>query len=206
MHGMGFLARALVGLVLVSVLACGVLGIGAVAFQAGQSQGYAVGVAQSGGERVVPPPYGYHGPGMGMPLLVPLLCGGGLILVLGVPILLLAMCGARHRHGRSDFGHGGPWPCGKPPKDMPDEVREYLEQHGMDYQFCPPGPWMFRRSPWAYGHGPRGHWHGPWADEDVPDEVKQWFRQHFEQRFKSCPPQAEEPSEPSTEETPAATA
>jgi len=202
-HGIGKAAvLAVVGLTLVGVLACcGALGTSAMAFQAGQNQGYAVGVVQSSGEGVAPGPHGYYGPGMGMggtSLFVPLLCGGGLILVLGAPILLLllggaAACGAgkRHRPWRGPFGPGfsGELPDDMP-DDMPDDVREYVEQHCQGHHF---GPWMFRRGPWG---------HGPWADEEVPDEVKQWFRQRFAGWPKGHPPQAAEPTAPPAEETP----
>ncbi|MBU1877651.1 MAG: hypothetical protein KJ734_01760, partial [Chloroflexi bacterium] len=184
----------IMALLLVGVLACGALGASAMAFHAGQTQGYAMGISQGSGEVVAPMPYGgYHRPGLGMGLglscLAPFLCGGGLLLALGVPLLIGgAACGGRRR--RSWRG-----PCGsEADEDMPDEVREYMAQRFQGRHPYPPGPWMSHRRP-------RGHRHGPWTGEDMPDEVKQWFRQQCGSRAPQAP--ADEPTTPTTDESPA---
>lgn len=129
-HGIGnFLVLIVMGLVLVGVLACCVLGTSAMAFQTGRSQGYVAGGAYASGEGVRPVPYGYHGPCMGM-LSIPLLCGGGLLLLLVIPVLLLplkvvAFAGRRPRRWHKYCGPGTSWPD----EEMPDEVKQWFRQH-----------------------------------------------------------------------------
>lgn len=183
----GSLVLVVMGLVLVGLLACGALGMSVLAFQAGQAQGYATGAVQSGGEGVAPMPYGYHGLLTEGTFSWPLLCFGGFVLLLLVPVLLLplrvvAFAGGRPWH-RKCCGPGAP--CSD---EMPGEAREHMKRHFRHSSPCSPGPWMFRR-------GMRGRRHGSWwTDEEMPDEVKQWFHQHFGHWAEDHPSQPEAPA------------
>jgi hypothetical protein len=100
-----FFFRALAALLVVGVLIIG----GMLIFQAGQSQGYALGAASAGGEVPALPsgvPYypAYMGPHFGFfPfMLLPFLCLGGLVL------FAFAAMGGFFRHRHWGYAPGGP--------------------------------------------------------------------------------------------------